>query len=155
MAALDHFHRQHPGRFSTIPGAIKRGLEFVDPLYFDNGKGNYLSLLMHGGVWDTILAAQALAQAEETSEPLIQTAESLYELQTAQGGFPYGLDFEQYPDVDDTSRALPVVPEKDGAIHAPDGSSGMSEAGTPMAVETSERTMATGELLTKTMSAAG
>ena len=27
-------------------------------------------------------------------------------LQTAEGGFPYGRDFEQYPDVDDTSRAL-------------------------------------------------
>jgi hypothetical protein len=30
----------------------------------------------------------------------------LYETQTAEGGFPYGRDFEQYPDVDDTSRAL-------------------------------------------------
>ena len=62
---------KHPGQFSTVPKAIKRGLEFVDPLYFDNGKGNYLGCLMHGGVWDTILAAQALAQAGETSEPLV------------------------------------------------------------------------------------
>jgi squalene-hopene/tetraprenyl-beta-curcumene cyclase len=106
IAALDHFYRKHPGRFPAIPGAIKRGLEFVDPLYFNNGKGNYLGCLMHGGVWDTILAAQALAQAGETSEPLILAAEHLYETQTAEGGFPYGRDFEQYPDVDDTSRAL-------------------------------------------------
>lgn len=106
IAALDHFYRKHPGRFSTIPGAIHRGLRFVDPLYFDNGKGNYLGCLMDGGVWDTILAAQALAQAGETSEPLIRAAENLYETQTAEGGFPYGRDFEQYPDVDDTSRAL-------------------------------------------------
>jgi squalene-hopene/tetraprenyl-beta-curcumene cyclase len=106
IAVLDHFYRKHPGRFSTIPAAIKRGLEFVDPLYFNNGKGNYLGCLMHGGVWDTILAAQALAQAGETSEPLILAAENLYETQTAEGGFPYGRDFEQYPDVDDTSRAL-------------------------------------------------
>jgi len=106
IAALDHFYRKHPGRFPTIPGAIKRGLEFVDQLYFDHGKGNYLGCLMDGGVWDTILAAQALAQAGETSDPLVLAVENLYETQTAEGGFPYGRDFEQYPDVDDTSRAL-------------------------------------------------
>jgi squalene-hopene/tetraprenyl-beta-curcumene cyclase len=106
IAALDHFYRQHPGRFPAIPGAIQRGLEFVDPLYFNNGKGNYLGCLMHGGVWDTILAAQALAQAGESNAPLVLTAENLYETQTPEGGFPYGCDFEQYPDVDDTSRAL-------------------------------------------------
>ena len=106
VAALDHFYRKHPARFPTIPGAIKRGLGFVDPLYFDHGKGNYLGCLMDGGVWDTILAAQALAQAGETSDPLVLAAEHLYETQTSEGGFPYGRDFDQYPDVDDTSRAL-------------------------------------------------
>jgi len=106
IAALDHFYRTHPGRFPGIPRAIKRGLEFVDELYFDHGAGNYLGCLMHGGVWDTILSAQALAQAGETSQPLVLAAETLYDLQTAEGGFPYGRDFEQYPDVDDTSRAL-------------------------------------------------
>jgi squalene-hopene/tetraprenyl-beta-curcumene cyclase len=106
VGALDHFYRKHPGRFPAIPGAIKRGLEFADQLYFDHGKGNYLGCLMDGGVWDTILAAQALAQAGETSDPLILAANHLYETQTAEGGFPYGRDFEQYPDVDDTSRAL-------------------------------------------------
>lgn len=106
VAVLDHFFRRHPGRFPAIPGAIHRGLRFVDPLYFDHGKGNYLGCLMDGGVWDTILAAQALTQAGETSDPLILAAENLYETQTAEGGFPYGRDFEQYPDVDDTSRAL-------------------------------------------------
>ena len=106
VAALDHFYRKHPGRFPTIPAAIQRGLGFVDPLYFDHGKGNYLGCLMDGGVWDTILAAQALAQAGETSDPLVLAAENLYETQTTEGGFPYGRDFEQYPDVDDTSRAL-------------------------------------------------
>ena len=40
IAALDHFHRKHPGRFPSIPGAVKRALEFVDGLYFDHGKGN-------------------------------------------------------------------------------------------------------------------
>jgi squalene-hopene/tetraprenyl-beta-curcumene cyclase len=106
VAALDHFYRKHPMRFPAIPAAIKRGLGFADQLYFDHGKGNYLGCLMDGGVWDTILAAQALAQAGETSDPLILAANNLYERQTAEGGFPYGRDFEQYPDVDDTSRAL-------------------------------------------------
>ena len=46
-----------------------------DQLYFDRGKGNYLGCLMDGGVWDTILAAQALAQAGEKSDPLILAAE--------------------------------------------------------------------------------
>jgi squalene-hopene/tetraprenyl-beta-curcumene cyclase len=36
----------------------------------------------------------------------VLAAENLYNLQTAEGGFPYGRDFEEYPDVDDTSRAL-------------------------------------------------
>src|SRR5208283_5235156 len=106
IAALDHFYRKHPGRFPAIPSAIKRALEFVDGLYFDHGTGNYLGCLMDGGVWDTILSAQALAQAGENSDPLILAANNLYETQTAEGGFPYGRDFEQYPDVDDTSRAL-------------------------------------------------
>jgi squalene-hopene/tetraprenyl-beta-curcumene cyclase len=106
VAALDHFYRKYPGRFPAIPAAIKRGLEFVDELYFDSGKGNYLGCLMDGGVWDSILSAQALAQVEETSPALKLAAENLYDLQTAEGGFPYGRDFEHYPDVDDTSRAL-------------------------------------------------
>ncbi|MCX6923803.1 MAG: hypothetical protein NT154_11440 [Verrucomicrobia bacterium] len=106
IAALDHFYRKHPGRFPAIPGAIKRGLEYVDGLYFDHGEGNYLGCLMDGGVWDTILSAQALAQAGDTSAPLVLAADNLYDLQTAEGGFPYGRDFEEYPDVDDTSRAL-------------------------------------------------
>ena len=106
VAVLDHFYRKHPGRFPSIPEVILRGLGFVDPLYFDHGKGNYLGCLMDGGVWDTILAAQALAQAGETSDPLVHAAENLYQTQTPGGGFPYGRDFEPYPDVDDTSRAL-------------------------------------------------
>jgi squalene-hopene/tetraprenyl-beta-curcumene cyclase len=113
LAVLDHFYRAHPARFPSIPSAIKRGLGFVDPLYFDHGKGNYLGCLMDGGVWDTILAAQALTQAGERSHSLVLAAENLYETQTAEGGFPYGRDFEQYPDVDDTSRAL-VFLEKMG-----------------------------------------
>jgi squalene-hopene/tetraprenyl-beta-curcumene cyclase len=106
IAALDHFYQRHPRRFPGIPAAIRRGLEFVDGLYFDHGPGNYLGCLMDGGVWDTILSAQALAEAGERSEPLVLATEILYDLQTAGGGFPYGRDFEQYPDVDDTSRAL-------------------------------------------------
>lgn len=106
VAVLDHFYRRHPGRFPAIPAAIKRGLEFVDELYFDHGAGSYLGCLMDGGVWDTILSAQALALAGETTAPLILTAENLYDRQAPEGGFPYGRDFEQYPDVDDTSRAL-------------------------------------------------
>jgi squalene-hopene/tetraprenyl-beta-curcumene cyclase len=106
VAVLDHFYRKHPIRFPTIPTAIKRSLGFVDQLYFDHGKGNYLGCLMDGGVWDTILAAQALRRAGEKSDRLILAAENLYERQTSEGGFPYGRDFEQYPDVDDTSRAL-------------------------------------------------
>jgi squalene-hopene/tetraprenyl-beta-curcumene cyclase len=61
---------------------------------------------MDGGVWDSILAAQALAQAGQTGNPLVLAAAHLHEMQTSEGGFPYGRDFEQYPDVDDTSRAL-------------------------------------------------
>jgi squalene-hopene/tetraprenyl-beta-curcumene cyclase len=106
VAVLDHFHRKHPRRFPAIPPAIQRSLGFVDQLYFDHGKGSYLGCLMDGGVWDTILAAQALARAGEKCDPLVLVAENLYERQTAEGGFPYGRDFEQYPDVDDTSRAL-------------------------------------------------
>jgi len=106
IAALDHFYRKHPARFPAIPPAIKSGLEFVDRLYFDHGTGNYLGCLMDGGVWDSILSAQALAHAGARSAPLVLAAENLYDLQTAEGGFPYGRDFEQYPDVDDTSRAL-------------------------------------------------
>ena len=106
IAALDHFSRKHPARFPAIPPAIKRGLEFVDGLYFDHGTGNYLGCLMDGSVWDSILSAQALAHAGARSAPLVLAAENLYDLQTAEGGFPYGRDFEQYPDVDDTSRAL-------------------------------------------------
>jgi squalene-hopene/tetraprenyl-beta-curcumene cyclase len=106
VAALDHFYRKHSEKYPAIPGAIRRGLGFADALCFDHGKGNYLGCLMDGGVWDTILAAQALAQAGETREPMARSAARLYATQTPEGGFPYGRDFEQYPDVDDTSRAL-------------------------------------------------
>jgi squalene-hopene/tetraprenyl-beta-curcumene cyclase len=106
IASLDHFARSHPEDFAAIPGAVQRGLQFVDQLYFDHGAGNYLGCLMDGGIWDTILAGQALAQAGERSEPLMRTAGHLLEVQTKSGGFPYGRDFDYYPDVDDTSRAL-------------------------------------------------
>lgn len=106
IAALDHFARSHPESFAEIPQAVQRGLKFVDQLYFDHGAGNYLGCLMDGGVWDTILAAQALAEAGERGEPLARAAHQLLAVQSAEGGFPYGRDFERYPDVDDTSRAL-------------------------------------------------
>ena len=106
IAVLDHFSRNHPHCFPGIQKAVHRGLRFVDQLYFDHGDGNYLGCLMDGGIWDTILVAQALVQAGETSEPLMLAAEMLLATQTSGGGFPYGRDFDQYPDVDDTSRAL-------------------------------------------------
>jgi len=119
VAVLDHFYRKHPGRFPAIPQAIKQSLGYVDQLYFNHGKGNYLGCLMDGGVWDTILAAQALAQAGGPSSPLMPAAANLYDIQTAEGGFPYGRDFEQYPDVDDTSRALVFLQKMGPLIERP------------------------------------
>ena len=122
IAALDHFNRKCPGHSPSIPAAIKRGLEFVDSLYFDHGEGSYLGCLMHGAVWDTILAAQGLVLAGERSTAVVRAARNLYQLQVPCGGFPYGKDFEAYPDVDDTSRALvvlkkmaPLTPGRDAA----------------------------------------
>lgn len=106
IAALDHFCRLHPGRFPAVPAAIQRGVGFVEALYFNHGEGNYRGCLMYGGIWDSILAAQALLHTGRNGEPLLRAAQLLGKVQTPEGGFPFGQDFEAYPDVDDTSRAL-------------------------------------------------
>ena len=86
--------------------AIQLGLRFIDQLYVHAGEGSYNGCLMDGKYWDTLLVANALLQAGEPEENLTKTRMQIRRLEQKSGGYPYGLDFEYAPDVDDTSEAI-------------------------------------------------
>ncbi len=85
---------------------FQKALSFVEQRYFDNGAGSYLGSLQDGRYWDSILAGQALLDSGFSMPLLTPTVHSLLEQQQANGGIPFGKEFEYAPDVDDTAELI-------------------------------------------------
>jgi squalene-hopene/tetraprenyl-beta-curcumene cyclase len=106
LATLDHFKKHSKYGHARIKTAFQKGFGFLEWLYLTPGPGAYMGALMDGHYWDTLLVANGLYEAGCDLETLQPTASYIANTQVEAGGFPYGLDFEYAPDVDDTAEAI-------------------------------------------------
>jgi hypothetical protein len=85
---------------------VMKSMQFVEEMYF-NRRVPYEGSLDDGRYWDTLLAALALLEAGENIEKLHPTVEFMINTAVqANGGIPYGQEFEYAPDIDDTAMLL-------------------------------------------------
>jgi len=106
LAVLSHFS-QHCSLFSAdIEKAMTRGLEHLETLYLNEKNGEYLGVTCDGTNWETILTSTALLESGFKPSEISQSLEYVASQQVANGGMPYGMDFDTDPDVDDTSAAV-------------------------------------------------
>ncbi len=99
---------EHDKCREKYPTVYDRGLYFIESLY-SVAPQVAPGCLMDGHYWDTLLVAQALWAAGVDEQKLFQTVEFLTDTQSSSGGFPYGIDFEYAPDVDDTAVAVKLL----------------------------------------------
>ncbi len=93
---------------------IAKGYEFIETLFFNSPMSNYYGVLDDGSYWDTALMALALLKNNQDPESLRKVGNFLADKQLSNGGFPFGYDFETYPDVDDTAEILWALSYIDG-----------------------------------------
>lgn len=99
--------------------AIGRGLGFIDHLYLnENNPAAYLGTVCDGRFWDTILILQGLLSFDSGFAGADRVAGFLTRAQTAKGGIPFGLDFEDTPDLDDTAEFVTTLQLHDPSAHA-------------------------------------
>lgn len=97
---------------SYLDKAIERGIHYVKNLSLQKDLEAYLKAISQDGrYWDTGLTGLALLDSyleKNTTEKqkLIKAADYLVSIQSENGGFAFGHDFEYAPDVDDTSEII-------------------------------------------------
>ncbi|MGZ3809581.1 MAG: prenyltransferase/squalene oxidase repeat-containing protein, partial [Bacteriovorax sp.] len=90
----------------TFQRAKEKAQGFLDKYLFNVGASNFLGATQDGHVWDTALLTGALIEAKAKDEETRDSLAHLIAIQTPNGGFPFGYDFEKTPDVDDTAEVL-------------------------------------------------
>lgn len=109
MMVLDDYRKNWPTRSGFIGENVdKRAMEFLESLYVNNATKNYEGVVDDGHLWDTVLVLDALLTSGMNPKDLEQSAAYLASRQVANGGLPFGNDFEPNPDTDDTAVALSV-----------------------------------------------
>jgi squalene-hopene/tetraprenyl-beta-curcumene cyclase len=112
VVALDHFQRSYTpdSKFSSdIKVAQRRGLDFIETLYFDSGESSYWGVLDDNTYWDSALALWALGSVGALQNDDYKVARFLVKQQQPDGGFPFGYDFWSAPDIDDTFAILEAL----------------------------------------------
>ena len=120
MAAIWDFSSQMPNYVSVFGNyhkPLKKGLSFIESMYFDSNESAYKGVLDDGRYWDTALLGIASFEAVKTvsaAQPVPETARAdlekavsyLVSKQVKNGGLPFGWDFEYAPDTDDTAEMI-------------------------------------------------
>jgi squalene-hopene/tetraprenyl-beta-curcumene cyclase len=107
LIAFNHYHHFYNDLDSGINASVKKGMEYVDKIYFDSKESSYMGVTCDGRYWDSALIGQGLLEANMKKENLQPTADYLFGIQDkTSGGFGFGLDFEQAMDTDDTAEIL-------------------------------------------------
>lgn len=97
---------------SQLENAIEKGTQFCANMSFQSDLEAYLKAISQDGrYWDTGLTGLALIDSaseknENEKHKLIKAADYLVSIQSENGGFAFGYDFEYAPDVDDTSEII-------------------------------------------------
>lgn len=78
----------------------------INKYFFDVGSSNFWGATQDGHVWDTALLSLGLLESGHPIGHINKSLIHLEKMQSPNGGFPFGYDFENYPDVDDTAIIL-------------------------------------------------
>eukprot|EP00823_Brevimastigomonas_motovehiculus_P009154 TRINITY_DN8812_c0_g1_i1.p1 TRINITY_DN8812_c0_g1~~TRINITY_DN8812_c0_g1_i1.p1 ORF type:complete len:743 (+),score=179.20 TRINITY_DN8812_c0_g1_i1:54-2231(+) len=115
VIALSDFVKRFPVQAASykdrISTACTKAMNFVETMYFKSGPSIYKGVLDDGHLWDTALISLAIMSVNESfsKDPrLISTGQYLAAHQQANGGVPFGVDFEYAPDTDDTAETIMV-----------------------------------------------
>lgn len=94
---------------------IKKGDEFLTLQHYDKQKEKHIfdGWTCDGRIWDTSLLTQSLFEAGVDKNILKKPIDFVLSFQTPEGGFPFGLDFESYPDHDDAAEVLLLLNHAD------------------------------------------
>lgn len=113
LVVFEHYYRISSRTIDNhdLQGQTQLALKFMEDRHFNNGSGSYLGSKMDGRFWDTALVSRALLMSGYPHSFLEATADYLIKNQSAQGGFPFGIDYWNAPDVDDTAEILLVLEE--------------------------------------------
>lgn len=109
LAALDDFSRWNPGFKEKQAELIRRAHEFVSRMLLKNGVSDYLGTVCDGRYWDTILIHRGLVDSGKPASTLFSSTDYLTHKQVANGGIPFGVEFEYAPDVDDTAEYVTAL----------------------------------------------
>lgn len=94
---------------SRFINSKKRAQDFLDRYLFDVGEANFLGATQDGHVWDTALLAGALLESGVSKNETELLLKRLVSMQNENGGFPFGFDFEETPDSDDTAAVVTTL----------------------------------------------
>ena len=111
-AALTHYENVFPS--NRIDKALENAISFFQLLTIRNGKFSTQGIVDDGHVWDTALISLALSRTNFPIKSLRATGDYLASTATEDGGYPFGADFEEYPDTDDTAIIILSLTEIGG-----------------------------------------
>ncbi|HEY8272041.1 MAG TPA: prenyltransferase/squalene oxidase repeat-containing protein, partial [Pseudobdellovibrionaceae bacterium] len=106
LVTIDHYYNHDFSQKREIEQQMKKGFSFLQTLYFNTGSSSLQGVLDDGSYWDTALALRALRENGIANEEIQNSAQFLANLQQKNGAFPFGYDFEDYSDVDDTVETV-------------------------------------------------
>jgi squalene-hopene/tetraprenyl-beta-curcumene cyclase len=95
----------HPAN-KNFQKPLVRTQTFLDKYFFSSGPSNFLGATQDGHIWDSALLTGALIEAGTPQSETKKSLDHVIKQQTPHGGFPFGYDFENAPDVDDTAIVL-------------------------------------------------
>ncbi len=106
LITMQHHYGEAILQRTDLQVRFQRGVDFLETLYFKTGDSSYQGVLDDGSYWDTALALRALRETGIPDNVIMGPAQFLANLQQANGAFPFGYDFEDYSDVDDTAETI-------------------------------------------------
>lgn len=100
LAAINH-HSQFDDKVEFGP-LIKKGFQFIEDRY----TSDYVGAVVDGRYWATALSTISLLKSNYPKSDLYKMAQYLADSQNSNGSFCFGLDFNDYPDTDDTAEIV-------------------------------------------------
>ena len=89
-------------------------MSYLKNLIIRKGEMSTLGIVDDGHIWDTALISLGLLRSQYPAKELKSAGDYLVTTATPEGGYPFGYDFEEYPDTDDTAMVIMSLAEIGG-----------------------------------------
>jgi squalene-hopene/tetraprenyl-beta-curcumene cyclase len=105
LGVIDHFKNKK--KLSSFPKLVADAFQYLDERYVEgNGISAYEGVTCDGRYWDTALSTISLLKSGYPASELQTAADFLIQSANSDGSYYFGLDFDQYPDTDDTAEII-------------------------------------------------